>query len=451
MVKKLISGDKLPMNRNNVSTNAAFNKWWDLDNPPDINNQKALANQTKPAGQTWNDAFSILSRSVTDNLFDGITEDSEVGRIMGNVMSGTANGAVDNLIKGKVFYDGLGKNSLHSLSGAGVGLASNLIGQGVSNSMGNSALGRGLGAGLSTGLGTIGGTAVSNLINTGKISGKLVSDVTGNVLHSGKLFGIGGANGKNFFKSAPGAINPYALGASVLGSALGAALGPSNEYNGKYGGITQGMDTAYDLLSAGANFIPGIGQGLSGVMALNKGLSNLFGSTDGMTKTDAILGSAFMPAPIKWLNAGFGSSTGSFDNQSQYNMRKTNDFMANAFGDLGDRFSRARDEANKKYGLFSQGAKRDAQRNIDFSNNAFKEVLAMANQNEWQNIRSQAMDSINTQRYAQMIQGGWNPTLVGKQGMKIFNNATNHNIGMRLLSGAALIDNKQMILCNVQN
>jgi hypothetical protein len=30
--------------------------------------------------------------------------------------------------------------------------------------------------------------------------------------------------------------------------------------------------------------------------------------------------------------------------------------------------------------------------------------------------------------------------------MKIFNNATNHNIGQRLLSGAALIDNKQMIL-----
>jgi len=36
----------------------------------------------------------------------------------------------------------------------------------------------------------------------------------------------------------------------------------------------------------------------------------------------------------------------------------------------------------------------------------------------------------------------------GKLGMKIFNNATNHNIGMRLLSGAALIDNKQMMLCS---
>jgi hypothetical protein len=46
-----------------------------------------------------------------------------------------------------------------------------------------------------------------------------------------------------------------------------------------------------------------------------------------------------------------------------------------------------------------------------------------------------------------MIQGGSDPrTLIGRQGMKILNNATNHNIGMRLLSGAALIDNKQMIL-----
>jgi len=47
-----------------------------------------------------------------------------------------------------------------------------------------------------------------------------------------------------------------------------------------------------------------------------------------------------------------------------------------------------------------------------------------------------------------MIQGGYSPLAIGKQGMKIFNNATNHNIGMRLLSAAALIDNKQMILCS---
>lgn len=61
------------------------------------------------------------------------------------------------------------------------------------------------------------------------------------------------------------------------------------------------------------------------------------------------------------------------------------------------------------------------------------------------------MASINSQRYAQNIQGGWGPVARGRYGMKILNNATNHKIGMRLLSGAALIDNKQMILCNVHD
>jgi hypothetical protein len=38
------------------------------------------------------------------------------------------------------------------------------------------------------------------------------------------------------------------------------------------------------------------------MMVLNKGLSNVFGSTDGMTFMDSITGTAFAPAPIKWLN-----------------------------------------------------------------------------------------------------------------------------------------------------
>ena len=59
------------------------------------------------------------------------------------------------------------------------------------------------------------------------------------------------------------------------------------------------------------------------------------------------------------------------------------------------------------------------------------------------------MTSINNQRYAQQIGGVYQPISRGRYGMKILNNATNHNIGMRLLSGAALIDNKQMILCSV--
>jgi len=51
-------------------------------------------------------------------------------------------------------------------------------------------------------------------------------------------------------------------------------------------------------------------------MALNKGLSNIFGSTSGMTVQDAILGSAFMPAPVKWVNMIGAKTTSTFDNQS---------------------------------------------------------------------------------------------------------------------------------------
>jgi hypothetical protein len=79
------------------------------------------------------------------------------------------------------------------------------------------------------------------------------------------------------------------------------------------------MDTIYDLTSMGVNAIPGAGQIISGAMVLNKGLSNIFGSTDGMTVQDAILGSAFMPAPVKWLNMWGSSKTGTFDRQSWQN------------------------------------------------------------------------------------------------------------------------------------
>jgi choline-glycine betaine transporter len=74
------------------------------------------------------------------------------------------------------------------------------------------------------------------------------------------------------------------------------------------------MDTVYDVISTGANFFGPIGSLVSGAMALNKGLSNIFGSTSGMTLQDAILGSAFMPAPVKWVNMIGANTTSSFKN-----------------------------------------------------------------------------------------------------------------------------------------
>ena len=414
----------------------------DLNIPklPVTNNQSkvkqgnSLGNQV--AAQGINAATDYLSNYASDKLFGN---DSEVGRTMGTLfssgLSSAGNTVADNLLKGQSLAQGLGQNVGSALAGAGVGIASNYIGQGITSAMGDSRLGRAIGAGVSTGLGTIGGVAASNLIKYGSIAGKAAS----------------GAQKASLFGKAAGAINPYGLAATVAGTALGAATGPSKEYGGKYGNITRTMDTIYDVATVAVNAIPGFGQLASGLMALNKGLSNVFGSTSGMTTQDAILGSAFMPAPLKWANVIGADTTQNFNNQSWQNSEKANTFMGDAFGNLNDKFDRAREEAGKTYGNFSRGAYNSAQNNLTFANYAWDKVLSMADQNELQNIRSQYMSSINNQRYAQQIGGVWQPIARGKLGMKIFNNATNHNMGMRLLSAAALIDNKAMILCNVHD
>ncbi len=348
--------------------------------------------------------------------------DTELGRSMGTLfssgLSATGNTIANNVLKGQAFTSGLGQNVGSSVGGAASGLAANYIGKGITSAMGDNYAGRAVGAGVSTALGTVGGAATNALMTGSSIASGISS------------------------------INPIALGANVLGAALSAGNGPSKEYGGKYGGVTQGMDLAYDAAMIGVNAIPGFGQLISGAMALNKGLNNVFGSTSGMTLQDSLLGSSFSPFYWKWINMAAAKTTDSFKNQSWQNSEKTKSFMGNAFGNLQSKFDKAREEAGKTYGTFSRGAYNKAQNNIQFANQAWDKILAMADQNEWQNIRSQYMSSINNQRYAQNIQGGYSPIVRGKLGMKIFNNATNHNIGQRLLSAAALIDNKAMILCS---
>ena len=421
--------------------------------------------QTKKVS-TGNKAISAGVDVATDYL-SGVASDSifgnsdELGRSLGTLfssgISSAGNTLSNNLLKGQALTEGLGQNVGASLAGAGAGIAANYIGQGINSLGGDSMLSRGIGQGVATGLGTIGGTTLSNLARFGSIVGKAdklfgTMDTATKAAKVAKLMKEGKtASEASKLAGKAGAINPYGLAATVVGSALGAATGPSKEYGGRHGNITRTMDTIYDIASVAVNAIPGFGQLASGLMVLNKGLSNVFGSTSGMTTQDAILGSAFMPAPVKWLNMMGAKTTDSFDNQSWQNYEKTTSFMGDAFGNLNDRFDDAREEAGKTYGTFSRSAYNKAQDNIDFANIAWNKILNMSDQNRIQNIRSQYMSSINNQRYGQQIQGGWTPLARGKYGMKILNNATNHNMGMRLLSAAALIDNKAMILCNAHD
>ena len=393
------------------------------------------------------DNLGELFPNVLGNI---LGQNTDFGGTLGNFFSQGVSAATNtigkNILKGQGLVEGLSQDVGQSLAGTGVGLAAQGIGKGISSLGGDSMLSRGLGQATATGLGTIGGQAVGNLFK-GKNAFQGIKDMT-TAIKVGRTAKAGSDAAK---LAGAAKFNLAGLAGQVVGSGLQAAFGPSKEYGGKYGGITQTMDAIYDIGQGVVGTLGPVGMGVAGLMAMNKGLSNIFGSTSGMTTQDAILGSAFMPAPVKWLNMAGAKTTSTFNNQSWQNSQKANSFMGNAFGNLNDKFDQAREEAGKTYGTFSRGAYNDAQNNIDFANNAWGKILAMADQNELQKIRSQYMSSINNQRYAQQIMGGFNPIARGKQGMKIFNNATNHNIGMRLLSAAALIDNKAMILCNAHD
>ena len=787
----------------------------------DLATQRALANlnSTPKAGnkilaQGVGMATDYLSNMFTGDMFGDSYLGSTIGQAFSNTLSSAGNTISNNLLKGTTLTQGLGQNIGSSLSGVVAGVAGDQIGKGVTSLMGNSKLGKGIGAGLANGIGSFGGTVLSNLAN-------------GNSALNGFTAASKAANGIGTIGKFGAMANIGGLAGSAVGAALSAVTGPSKEYGGKYGNVTQVADTAYDLVQAGASAFGPVGAIVSGGMALNKGLSNIFGSTDGMcvcagtkvytadgryiniedlkqedgilgwdqithkitpqtidciieprqkecirieldngrtlecsvdhpilsnirekaeshkingktiayrewsfrearelnvgnwvgladkvdywgvkempnaylvgmligdgtytyesscklwtadsstwkyleennlavlikqctpensngkysienrdyriingmqlvkdlgiayqkgtektlpknidqynkdsickliaglfdtdgsfsaneekktfsitlyqsnlsllkhvqhllyklgiishlstrkasinkmkngrtinsnisyrleitdrrsiltfsdlipinidykkenlekickivfpkkdkdhyelsgarqakiiaitpigiqtvynltvskdhtylandiithnTLQDSILGSAWAGAPLKWINMWGSSKTGTFDKQSWQNSEKTSNFMGSSFGNIADKFKKAREEAGKVYGTFSQGAKREAQRNIDYANMAWNKILAMANQNEYQNVRSRDMTSINNQRYAQNIQGGFTPLQIGKMGMKILNNTIDHNRGMRYLSAAALIDNKQLILSN---
>lgn len=359
-------------------------------------------------GSVGSAVSSVAARAGADLLSGQAAKlfgDSDIGSTLGNIFSTGISTSMetmaDNVIKGNALDYGLGKNVGSAISGTAVGLAGNLVGQGIESIGGHSKLSKGLGAGVATGIGTVGGNALSKLV-------------------AGE--GLKNMFSKGFLKNPSGMINPYALGMSVVGAGLGAALGPSKELAGKHGDITKGFDMAHNIISTGVNFIPGVGQFISGALALNKGLSNLFGSTDGMTKTDATLaGIGDFVAPVKWLNMANAKKTGTINNESWQKQEARDSFMQSSFGNIGDRIADAKEKAGKTYGTFSHRQYKNAQKDVAFADYAKSMLDDMTKQNEIQNIRSSAMTSVNNQRYQQLIQGGPRFSYIGRKGLKLKN------------------------------
>ena len=198
-------------------------------------------------------------------------------------------------------------------------------------------------------------------------------------------------------------------GADILGSLL-----PQNSaYSGSYGGITQGLDTAYDQAS---NYIMSVNPLVGGIMKtgsfVNKGLSALGIGTDGQTATDAVLGSSFLGlTPIGLANSLFGRKTHTFN--------VDNDAIAQVGGDYQgsvSTFQNAANKSNKKYGLFSGGARRKANRLIDNAQQQMNAISSISDKAR----RVLALDGMaNYQKYQVDQNGGPQAMYIAAKGTKL--------------------------------
>lgn len=233
---------------------------------------------------------------------------------------------------------------------------------------------------------------------------KIISSITEKNLNKG--LGINKA----------GQIAGYAGMAADL---VGGFLPTKSEYAGSKGDITQGMDAAYDTISDVAMQFGPIGSLVGGVMKggalLGKGINALGGGTDGMTTTDAILGSSFLNLTPFGLINGLGGRTA--DTITKDN--EAFETVGASYGGTSATVDDALQKSGKKYGAFSSGARKEANREIAEARRQQNIMAGIANvATDRFNIRN-SMSSINSNAYALQLQGGYNQSSVrvGRSGL----------------------------------
>lgn len=217
--------------------------------------------------------------------------------------------------------------------------------------------------------------------------------------------------------------------ASISGAAMEVAnslMGDKSEYSGDKGGLTKGLDTGWDVASDVVSVIPGVGTaiglGMKGFSLTNKALNKWTGSgTDGMTTTDALMGSTFgasLLGPISAINGWAGKKSDTMQMNDNYNKQKLQNVWGGYTGsEVVD--ANASHKAGKKYGAFSSGARRSANRAIDAANNRRADLLDINANNDIANIRGQDMVSIQNAKYRQDLGGGLGVTSIGRNGLKL--------------------------------
>lgn len=202
---------------------------------------------------------------------------------------------------------------------------------------------------------------------------------------------------------------------------IGSFMPQKTEYDGAKGDITQTMDSVYNGISDAAMSFGPVGMLVGGIMKggalLGKGVNALGGGTDGMTSTDAILGSSFLSLTPLGLVNGFGG-------KKTDTITKDDDLfaqMGSSYSGSNQTINDAIQKSGKKYGLLSRSDMNDANQEI-YEARRQQNVISNISSNATDrfNIRN-SMSAINGNRRGYLLSGGYNQsaTRIGRHGMSI--------------------------------
>lgn len=191
-------------------------------------------------------------------------------------------------------------------------------------------------------------------------------------------------------------------GIQAVGNAFGAAQAATDS------NLTKGLDMGFDAAADIASQMGPIGQAVGGAMkiagATGDIIQGITGGNDQMTTADKVLSSSWLSwTPISAINDLFGKKSDPFATDVE-----ALETVGSSYGGTASDISEAASKANKKYGLFSSGARRRA-------NEAAKKVAAT------QSLMSDVADTARDQRlavqsmgeqaglaYSMMTDGGYN-------------------------------------------
>ncbi len=255
------------------------------------------------------------------------------------------------------------------------------------------------------------------------LKGKAMVNDALNGTDTSSLFNVGSdvvptsGAGKPSFFSKMGGWQTVGAAADILGS----FMPEKDEYSGEKGDLTQTLDSAYDNISNTLTAIPGWGTIAGGIMKagslLGKGVNALGGGTDGMTTTDAILGSSFLNlTPFGLINGFGGSRTNTITKDDQ-----VFETVGSSYTGTDQSVNDALTKSGKKYGLFSSKAKDKANEEIEEARRQQGVMSWVADEATDRFAIRNSMAAINGNRRKYYLQGGYNQAdvRVGKSGMSL--------------------------------